>query len=178
MLRNLQLFSVVLALAVVGTQNSYGQDRSQGPKIVLKLEKPVAGDNLHGFRVLAEPFGSTCKSVKQENGKDRGSYHPGWDKPVPIAEWMGAPIEVVKIRRYGHGWRKPDDVRTRVASLLKAQSGEVYPYPAWDEYVFQGIVATLQFSDNLEGTMEVSRVHVCFTDHSGMALWLRVLPAK
>jgi hypothetical protein len=174
-LRSLQLFFVVLALAVVAAQNGYAQDKSQEPKIVLQLEKPVAGDNP---RRLLGPFGATCKSVKQENGKERGSYHPGWDKPVSIAAWMGAPLEEVKIRRYGPGWKKSDDVRKRVASLLKTQSGEVYPYEPWAEGVFQDIVATIQFSDHAEGNLEVSGVHVCFSNHSGTALWLRVLPTK
>ncbi len=174
MLRNLQLVFVVLAL-VVSAQSGCAQDKSQGPKIVVELEKPVAGDNPRGW---LRPFGATCKSVKQENEKPRASYHPGWDKPISIAEWMGAPIEVVKIRRYGRGWKNVDDVRERVASLLKTQSGEVYPYEPWDEYVFQDIVATLQFSDQVEGAMEASGVHVCFTTHAGTALWLRVFPTK
>ena len=170
----MQLFFAALVLAALASQTGYAQDKPREPKIVLKLEKPVSGGNPRGW----EPFGATCKSLKPENGKDQRSYHPGWDKPVSIAEWMGAPIEVVKIRRYGPGWKKPDDVRQRVASLLKTQSGEVSPYEDWDEFVFADIIATVQFSDHTEGTLEVSGVHVCFTTHSGMALWLRDLPTK
>ncbi len=176
MQRNPQIFLVVLALVVVGAQSGYAQNKPQGPKIVLKLEKPVAGDNPRG---LMEPFGTTCKSVKQESGKDWRSYHPSFDKPDSIAELMGEPIKVVIIHYDGRGWKKSDDVRRRVANLLSTQSGrEVGSFPTWDEAVFQDIVATVQFSDHVEGAMEVSGYHVCFTDHSGMVSWLRVLPNK
>jgi hypothetical protein len=175
-LRNLQLVFVVLALAVVGVQSGYAQDKSQGTKIELKLDKTITGYNPRGW---SESFGTFCKSVKQESGKDWRSYHPSFDKPVSIAELMGEPIKVVIIHYDGRSWKKSHDVRRRIANLLRTQSGrEVGSSPTWDEAVFQDIVATIQFSDHVEGAMEVSGYHVCFTDHSGMALWLRVLPNK
>lgn len=115
----------------------------------------------------------------KEGGKEGSSNHAGWDKPISIAEWMGAPIKVVKIRRYGPGWKSPTDVRMRIVRLLQTQSGEVYPYEPWgDEAAFADIAATVQFSDHTEGALEISGVHVCFCTHSGTALWLRAFPNK
>jgi hypothetical protein len=99
-------------------------------------------------------------------------------KPTSIAELMGAPIDVVKIRRYSPAWKNPDDVRNRITKLLKTQTAEVYVYEPWAEAAFADIIATVQFSDHTEGTLEVSGVHVCFSNHSRSALWLRVFPIK
>jgi hypothetical protein len=46
------------------------------------------------------------------------------------------------------------------------------------DFAFADIVATVQFSDHTEGTLEVSGPHVCFSTHSRSALWLRVFPTK
>src|ERR1700730_14277147 len=60
----------------------------------------------------------------------------------------GGTNQVVKVRRYGPGWKSPADVRMRIVRLLTTQSGEVYPYEPWDEGAFADIVATVQFSDH------------------------------
>jgi hypothetical protein len=60
------------------------------------LEKAHAGEPA-GF---LEPFGATCKSGK-ENREEQRSYHPGWDKPISIAEWMGALIKGACLRMSG-----------------------------------------------------------------------------
>lgn len=174
MRRSSQSILFVFILAVLASQHGYAQDQSRGPRVVLDLEEAHSGESPPG---LLGAFGASCKSVK-ENGKEQGSYHPGWDKPISIAEWMGAPIKVVKVRRYGRGWKSPADVRMRIVRLLTTQSGEVYPYEPWDEVAFADIVATVQFSDHTEGALEVSGVHVCFCTHSGTPLWLRVFSNK
>ena len=99
-------------------------------------------------------------------------------KPTSIAELMGAPIEVVNIRSYGPGWKNPEDVQNLITKLLKTQTSGVYTYEPWAEAAFAAIIATVQFSDHSEGTLEVSGVHVCFSDHSRLALWLRVFRNK
>lgn len=116
-------------------------------------------------------FGITCKSSKPDGGGYRNL-----EKAATIGELMGAPIKVVKIRRYGRGWKKPEDVRAEVTNLLERRTGEVYPSVPWDEMAYADIVATVEFADHTEGTLEDSGVHVCFTDHSGFALWTRFLP--
>jgi hypothetical protein len=175
MIRNSQAFFTVLALAILVSQSGYAQDKAWEPRIELKLEKPASGGNPAG---LLEPFGMSCKSRKQEAGRYRALDNGGLDKPTSIAELMGARINALKIRRYGPGWKKPDDVRKHLATLLKTQTREVYLYEPWDEAAFADIIATVQFSDHTEGTLEASGVHVCFSDHSGSALWLRGFPAK
>jgi hypothetical protein len=88
--RSAQSILFVFILAVLASQRGYAQDQSLGPRVVLDLEKAHSGENPPG---LLGAFGASCKSAK-ENGKERGSYHPGWDKPISIAEWMGAPIKL------------------------------------------------------------------------------------
>ena len=172
MRRNSQSILLVFMLAVLASRPGYPQDRFRDPRVVIDLEKPHSGQSPPG---LLAPFGASCKTVK-ENTKEPSSYHPGWDKPISVSEWMGAPIKVVKVRRYGPGWKSRADVRVRIVRVLKTQSGEVYPYRPWDEAAFADIVATVQFSDHTKGALEVSGVHVCFCTHSGTVLWLRVLP--
>jgi hypothetical protein len=142
---------------------------------MVKLEKSVSSGHP---RVFSEPFGVSCKPSKPDSGKDRSVGNRGPDKPVPIAALLGAPIALVTIRNYGRGWNKPDDVLKYVADLLETQTGEVYPYPPWDEAVFADIIATVQFSDHRESALEVSGVHVCFSTYSGSAVWLRVFRSK
>lgn len=173
MYRSWQSVPFLFVLPLLALRSVYPQDKPHEPRVVLDLEKPHSRENEP--RVLR--FGASCKSVKK-NDKESGSYHPGWDKPISIAEWFGAPIEVVKVRSYGHSWKSSADVRMRVVRLLQTKSGEVYPYEPWDEMAFGDIVATVQFSDHTEGSLEVSGIHVCFSSHSGTALWLRVFPTQ
>lgn len=174
MRRIFQSVCFVFVFVFLAWQSVSSQDKSPEPRVVINLEKPHAGEDPTG---VLGPFGTTCKSRK--NSEEQRSYEPGLDKPISIAEWMGAPITLVKVRRYGAGWKSPAAVRMRIVKLLETRSGEVYPgYEPWDEMVFSDIVATVQFSDHTEGALEISGVHVCFCTHSGTALWLRVFAAK
>jgi hypothetical protein len=155
------------AIAILSSPTVHAQDKSPKPKVVLDLDKPARSNDQPVF----ERFGKTCDSYKHE-----GSGYRVLDKAATIGELMGSPIKVVKIRRYGRGWKKPEDVRAEIAKLLERRTGEVYAYEPWDEMAYADIVATVQFSDDTEGTLEDSGAHVCFTDHSGTALWTRFMP--
>jgi hypothetical protein len=172
-LRTTYSFFFALALAVLAPQTAYSQDKPKDPKVVLDLEKPAPTANSSRLG----RFGNTCNPFNQTFG-ELGPPANQPMKPTSIAELMGAPIDVVKIRRYSPAWKNPDDVRNRITKLLKTQTAEVYVYEPWAEAVFADIIATVQFSDHTEGTLEVSGVHVCFSNHSRSALWLRVFPAK
>jgi hypothetical protein len=172
-LRSLHSFFAVLVLAVLASLPAYAQNKPQNPKVVLDLEKQTpANDSPH-----LEKFGKTCDPFNQKFGKSGPPANRPM-KPTSIAELMGAPIEVVKIRSYGPGWKNPEDVQNLITKLLKTQTAEVYTYEPWAEAAFADIIATVQFSDHSEGTLEVSGVHVCFSDHSRLALWLRVFRNK
>ena len=173
MLRATYSFFFALALAVLASPTAYSQDKPKDPKVVLDLEKPTSTDNSPHLG----KFGQTCDPFNQKFG-EHGPPANQPLKPTSIAELMGAPIDVVKIRHYAPAWKNPDDVRSLITKLLKTQTAEVYVYEPWDEAVFSDIIATVQFSDHTEGTLEVSGVHVCFSTHSRSALWLRVFPAK
>jgi hypothetical protein len=174
-LRTTYSFFFALALVVLAPQTAYSQDKPKDPKVVLDLEKPAPADNSSVW--LANGFGKTCNPFNQKFG-ELGPPASQPLKPTSIAELMGAPIDVVKIRRYGPAWKNPADVEKLITKLLKAQTAEVYVYEPWDEAVFLDIIATVQFSVHSEGTLEVSGVHVCFSNHSRSALWLRVFPTK
>ena len=173
MYRSWHSIPFLFLLALVVSRSGYTQDKPQELRVVMDLEKSHSHEDQP--RVLG--FGASCKSVKK-NDKESGSYHPGWDEPISIPEWMRAPVEVVKVRHYGPSWKSPADVRMRIVRLLQTKSGDVFPYEPWDEMAFADIVATVQFSDHTEGSLEVSGVHVCFSTHSGTALWLRVFPTQ
>ena len=175
MLRTTYSFFFALALAILAPQTAHSQDKPKDPKVVLDLEKPAPANNSPVW--VANSFGKTCDPFNQKFG-ELGPPASQPMKPTSIAELMGAPIEVVKIRRYSPAWKNPDDVRNRITKLLKTQTAEVYVYEPWAEAAFADIIATVQFSDHTEGTLEVSGVHVCFSNHSRSALWLRVFPAK
>ncbi len=171
MLRTSHSAFLILALTVLSSQPACAQDKPQDPKVILDLEKPSPADNPSRL----EKFGKTCDHFNQKFG-ELGPPSNQPMKPTSIAELMGAPIDVVKIRRYSPPWKNPDDVRNRITKLLKTQTAEVYVYEPWAEAAFADIIATVQFSDHTEGTLEVSSVHVCFSNHSHSALWLRVFP--
>jgi hypothetical protein len=173
MLRTSHSFFFALALAVLAPQTAYSQDKPKDPKVVIDLEKLAPANN----SPFLGAFGKTCNPFNQKFG-ELGPPAPQPMKPTSIAELMGAPIDIVKIRRYGPAWKNPDDVRNRITKLLKTQTAEVYVYEPWAEPAFSDIIATVQFSDHTEGTLEVSSVHVCFSTHSRSALWLRVFPTK
>jgi len=172
-LRSLHFFFVVLVLVVLASLPAYAQNKPQNPKVVLDLKKQTpTNDSPH-----LEKFGKTCDPFNQKFGKSGPPANRPM-KPTSIAELMGAPIEVVKIRSYGRGWKNPEDVQNLITKLLKTQTSEVYAYEPWAEAAFADIIARVQFSDHSEGTLEVSGVHVCFSDHSRLALWLRVFRNK
>jgi hypothetical protein len=100
------------------------------------------------------------------------------DKPVPIAELFGAPIAVVRVRRYGTGREKPDrdEVRQRVAKILHAQTDDIARGILWSEAAFADLLATIEFSDHTKGVLEGSGGHVCFSDHAGTVWYLRTPP--
>ena len=162
---------LVSVVAVLVSKNSYAQDRSHDPTVVVEPQKPPQGPN---SPVFPGRFGLTCQSSNYPAKKPGYLY----DKPTSISERMGAPIQSVTVHRYGPGWKSPEDVRRHVLALLEAKTPEVFNYEPWAEAVFADIVATVQFSDHTQGAFEVSGVHVCFVTHSGAPLWTRVLVSK
>jgi hypothetical protein len=159
------------AMAVPAVRGVYSQDKSKDPKVVLDLEKvpAPAKDSVEA----AEPFGKTCSAYS--SAKDG---YRSLDDPTPIEDLVGAPIETVRVRRYGDGKDKVDkeEVRKQVEKVLKAQTSEEYRYEPWDEAVFVDLVANTQFFDHTKGVLEASGDHVCFSDYSGLVWWVRTTP--
>jgi hypothetical protein len=194
MLRSTQCFFVILAFATLMAQPGFPQDKSQDktkePKIVMDLEKPAPSDDSSGgtkkpggasgnartpFRIGGIPgeFGEACKAFSSAEGPDRRL-----DTPVPLAELLGGPIAVVRVRRYGPGHEKPDrdEVRQRVAKILHARTDDIARGILWSEATFAGLVVTIEFSDHSKGVLEESGGHVCFSDHAGTVWYLRIPP--
>jgi hypothetical protein len=157
-----------LVLAGPASLPAHAQGKPPEPKVVIDLEKQTStGD---GF---AERFGKACDRFNQKSAQ-HGPWGVRSTRPTTITELMGAPIEVIKIRRYGRNWKNPDDVRNRVTKLIRTRTSEVYNYEPWAEFVYADIIATVQFSDHSEDVLEVSGVHACFSDHFHAPEWLRV----
>jgi hypothetical protein len=172
---------VILALATVATRPNYAQDKNKDPRIVVELEKrsptsdsnakePASTDGTTHLTPVGE-FGKACSAF----GAARDGYR-NFDKPVTVSDLFGAPIAVVIIRRLGPNQEKPDreELRKHIVAVLNAQTTEVSRYEDWDEAVWLGIVATVQFADRSKGVLEESGGHVCFSDYSGTVWWLRI----
>jgi len=137
-LRSLHSFFAVLVFAVLASLPAYAQDKPPNAKVFLDLEKPTpTNDSPH-----LEKFGKTCDPFTQKFGK-YGTPANRPMKPTSIAELMGAPIEVVKIRSYSPGWKNPEDVQNLITKLLKTQTAEVYTGEPWAEAAFADIIATV-----------------------------------
>jgi hypothetical protein len=161
----------------------FPQAKQKDPKVVLDLEKPTpehdsdaggAGGAKGSFHVApSEPFGKSCSTF----GKSKDGYR-SFEGVASIADLIGAPVEVVRVRRYGAGHDKVDreEVRKYVLELLAKETSEEYRYEPWDEAVFVGFVAKIQFYDHTEGVLEESGNHVCFSDFNGQVWWTRIPP--
>jgi hypothetical protein len=181
MLTNPQYFLVILTLAAAATQPNYAQDKMKDPKIMIDLEKPApandpkvkdpASTDAAAHAPLAPPFGKACSAV----GAAKDGYR-SFDGPVSISDLFGAPIEIITTRHLGPGQEKPDreELRKRIMAVLNAQTVEVSRYADWDEWVPQGLVATIQFYDHSKAVLEESGGHVCFSDYAGTVWWLRI----
>jgi hypothetical protein len=185
MLRSLQRFLVIFALAALKAHSAHAQDKSQDknkdPRVVVELDKrsPIKDSNAKepaspdGATHLSpdEPFGKTCSAF----GAAKDGYR-NFDRPFSVDELFGAPIAVVIIRRLGSGLEKVDrdELRKHVVAVLSAQTTEVSRYVDWDEFVPLGLVATIQFADRSKGVFEESGGHVCFSDYAGTVWWLRI----
>ncbi len=159
-------------IAVLAARVGYSQDKTKDPKVVLDLEKsppPPAKDSI----AAAEPFGKTCSAYSSSKDGYRSL-----DDPTPIEDLVGAPIETIRVRRYGDGKDKVDkeEVRKQVEKVLKAETTEEYRYEPWDEAVSADLVANTQFFDHTKGVLEASGDHVCFSDYSGLVWWVRTTP--
>jgi hypothetical protein len=171
MKRNLLAGLLICAGACVGARLSFGgasalpQGKMTRPKIIF-AKHAATPERAMG---MGPAFGQTCKAT----GSTKKSY-ADVDRAVTVAEVMGAPVAVVKIRSYRAGAKK-QDIQDRVLQVLDAATyDEPMQYDPLDEGVWTGIVATIQFADNKQGAFEESGGHVCVTDDSGAVWWMRV----
>jgi hypothetical protein len=141
-------------------------DRS--PKVVIDLKQPVDKKSFP-----PGPFGASCHSSRHAT-LQMGNLN----RATSMAALIGDPKAIVRVWRYGPAWKSPHAVRAYVAKLLQTQSGEIFDYEPWAEFVLPDIAATIQFSDKKEGALEVSGVHACFIDPAGSVVWVRVFPKK
>jgi hypothetical protein len=169
--RSIYAMLALAAIAVLATRVSYSQEKSKDPKVVLDLEKSPPPEK--NSVATAERFGKACSAF----APPRDGYR-SLDDATPIEDLVGAPIETVRVRRYGDGKDKVDkeEVRKQVEKIFKAQTTEEYRYEPWDEAVVVDLVANTQFFDHTKGVLEASGDHVCFSDYSGLVWWVRTTP--
>ncbi|MGA7852474.1 MAG: hypothetical protein WCA15_04050 [Candidatus Acidiferrales bacterium] len=161
------------AIATLSTRPSRSQSKTKDPKVVLDLDKtpPPAKDSVEA----AEPFGKTCSAF----APPRDGYR-NFDDPVPIEDLIGAPIETLRVRRYGDAHEKVDkeEVRKQLEKVLKSETTEESRYEPWDEAVSANLIAKTEFFDHTKGVLEASGPHVCFSDYSGLVWWVRTTPPQ
>ena len=164
-------FLALLALATLATGPGHSQSKPKDPKIILELEKSPPPEK--NPEPIAEPFGKTCSAF----APPRDGYR-NFDDPVAIEDLVGAPIETIRIRRYGDGKEKADkeEVRKQIEKILKAETTEESRYEPWDEAVSANLIAKTEFFDHTKGVLEASGNHVCFSDYSGLVWWVRTTP--
>jgi hypothetical protein len=164
------LFALAV-IATLSTRPSHSQDKPKDPKIVLDLDKTPPPEK--NSIAAAEPFGKTCSAF----APPRDGYR-NFDDPVPIEDLIGAPIETLRVRRYGDAHEKVDkeEVRKQLEKVLKSETTEESRYEPWDEAVSANLVAQTQFFDHTKGVLEASGPHVCFSDYSGLVWWVRTTP--
>jgi hypothetical protein len=161
-MRLLRVSPLVLVLASLSCSSNLAQQKPRRPKIVFEAKSAT--------NTLRPAFGQSCKATPNASSP---YYHSSF-QPVSIADLLRAPAAEVKILRYGPGWKNQDDIRERLLDVLGARTLEISGFESWDEFVPPDIVARIQFVDKTQGALEVSGVHVCFTDHSGAVIWTRI----
>jgi hypothetical protein len=181
--RALILFALALMLAAefLAAPGAHAQNKVKDPKVVLDLEKQPAANDAKAEAAAKEkgaahftaapPFGQTCSALSSVKEGYRSL-----DGLASISELIGAPIEVVRVRRYGAPGEKldRDEARKHILKLLQAEITEEYRYEPWDEAVTTSLVAKIQFFDHTEGVLEQSGNHVCFSDYAGLVWWARI----
>jgi hypothetical protein len=162
-MRLLRVSPLVLVLASLICSSNFAQQEPRPPKIVFEAKSAT--------NTLGTAFGQSCKATPNASSP---YYRSSPSQPVSIADLLRAPVAEVKILRYGAGWKNQDDIRERLLDVLGARTLEIFDYEPWDEAAFTDILATIHFADKTQAALEVSGVHVCFTDHSGAVIWTRI----
>ncbi len=169
--RGIYAMLALAALTVPIARVGYSQSKTKDPKVILDLDKtpPPAKDSIES----PEPFGKTCSAF----APPRDGYR-NFDDPVAIEDLIGAPIETLRVRRYGDAHEKVDkeEVRKQVEKVLKSETTEESRYEPWDEAVSANLIAKTEFFDHTKGVLEASGNHVCFSDYSGLVWWVRTTP--
>jgi hypothetical protein len=154
--------AIFLVLAALSCVSACAQEKARAPKIVFEAKSAT--------KTLTPGFGQSCKAAPNATSP---YYRSSPFQAVSIADLLRAPVVEVRIRRYPSGGNQ-DTIRKRVLFVLGARTTEIFGYEPWDEAVFPGIAATLEFADKKEGALKISSPHVCFTDHSGAVIWTRI----
>ncbi|MGA7555533.1 MAG: hypothetical protein WBW54_17440 [Candidatus Acidiferrales bacterium] len=169
--KQLGAFLALAVIATLATRPSHSQNKPKDPKIILDLEKSPPPEK--NSVAAPEPFGKTCSAF----APPRDGYR-NFDDPVAIEDLIGAPIETLRVRRYGDAHEKVDkeEARKQVEKVLKSETTEESRYEPWDEAFFANLVAKTEFFDHTKGVLEASGEHVCFSDYSGLVWWVRTTP--
>ena len=96
---------------------------------------------------------------------------------LSLAELLGSELLEIQVHQIGEGFGDFNAAADHIRELLTQRPRVLTSYPPWAEptpLAVQGILGTLQYSEDRSGEIEIAGVHACFQDRTGTFWWVRV----
>jgi len=101
------------------------------------------------------------------------------DQQRSVAEFLGPALREIVIHQVGDSLVTFTRVREHVEEVLARRPHGFSRYTPWAEgtpLATGGILGTLRYRGNRTGQLEISGLHLCFQDSTGVVWWARVAP--
>jgi len=128
---------------------------------------PHGNSTIDGARAL-------CSGAPSRGGDSRAN-----DARLSLSNVFGAVTEL-DVHQFGSGFVDFAAVQTYLHAQLAQRPRTLYRYSAWAEATplgASGVVGTIRFATGSEGRFEVTGVHLCIEDASGVYWWIRLAPS-
>src|ERR1700752_1350244 len=96
---------------------------------------------------------------------------------LSLADLLGSELIELQVHQIGKGFGDFNAAADHIRELLAQRPRVLTSYAPWAEatpLAVQGILATLQYSGDRSGEIEIAGVHACFQDRTGTFWWVRV----
>jgi hypothetical protein len=113
-----------------------------------------------------------CKGAPDTTGAVRTN-----EAQLSLAELLGSELVEIQVHQIGEGFGDFDAAADHIRELLTQRPRLLTSYSPWAEptpLAMQGILGTLQYSENRSGEIEIAGMHACFQDRTGTFWWVRV----
>jgi hypothetical protein len=140
---------------------------------------PLAGQDLpvrlvpHGDSTI-DGTRALCSGAPSRGGDSRAN-----DARLSISNMFGVVTEV-DVHQFGSGFVDFAAVHTYLHAQLAQRPRTLYRYRPWAEATplgDSGVVGTIRFATGSEGRFEVTGIHLCIEDASGVYWWIRLAPS-